>query len=70
MVVSYADIAAKNYSLSAGQYFEVKIEYADLTPAQFAETMQGFTDKLDKLFKESKGLEKKIMKELAGLRYE
>jgi type I restriction enzyme M protein len=47
VVVSYDDIAAKNYSLSAGQYFEVKIEYSDLTPAQFAAKLQGFTDKLD-----------------------
>lgn len=70
VVVSYADIANKNYSLSAGQYFDVKIEYSDLTPAQFAEKLQGFTDKLDTLFKESAGLEKEIKKQLAGLRYE
>jgi len=48
----------------------VKIEYTDLTPAQFAVKMQGFSDKLDKLFKESAGLEKEIKKQLAGLRYE
>jgi len=70
VVLNYDDIAAKNYSLSAGQYFEVKIEYSDLTPAQFAEKMQGFGDNLDKLFKESAGLEKEIKKQLAGLRYE
>jgi len=70
VVVSYADIAAKNYSLSAGQYFEVKIEYSDLTPAQFAQKMQGFSDRLDGLFKESAGLEKEIKKQLAGSRYE
>lgn len=70
VVVSYADIAAKNYSLSAGQYFEVKIEYSDLTPAQFSEMMQGFSDRLDALFKESAGLEQEIKKQLAGLRYE
>jgi type I restriction enzyme M protein len=70
VVVSYDDIAAKNYSLSAGQYFEVKIEYTDLTPKQFATKMQGFSDNLDKLFKESAGLEKEIKKQLAGLRYE
>lgn len=67
VVVSYEDIAAKNYSLSAGQYFEVRIEYADLTPAQFATKMQGFTDSLDKLFQESAGLEQKIKKQLAGV---
>ena len=67
VVVSYADIAAKNYSLSAGQYFDVKIEYSHLTPAQFAEKMQGFTDKLDTLFQESAGLEQEIKKQLAGV---
>lgn len=70
VVVSYADIAAKNYSLSAGQYFDVKIEYSDLTPEQFAEKMRGFADNLDALFKESAGLERVIKKQLAGLRYE
>jgi len=70
MMVSYSDIAAKNYSLSAGQYFDVKIEYSDLTPAQFAAKMQSFTDNLDKLFKESAGFEKEIKKQLAGLQYE
>lgn len=70
VVVGYDEIAAKNYSLSAGQYFEVKIEYVDLTPEQFAVKMQGFTDNLDKLFKESTGLEQEIRQQLAGLRYE
>lgn len=70
VVVSYDDIAAKNYSLSAGQYFEVKIEYVDLTPEQFANKMKGFTDNLDRLFNESAGLEQEIRKQLAGLRYE
>lgn len=70
VVVSYDNIAAKNYSLSAGQYFDVKIEYADLTPAQFAAKMQGFTGKLEALFKESAGLEQEIRNQLSELRYE
>lgn len=32
VAVSYADIEAKKLSFSAGQYFEVKIEYVELTP--------------------------------------
>ena len=36
VVVGYDAIAAKNYSLSAGQYFEVKIEYVEMTPEEFA----------------------------------
>jgi type I restriction enzyme M protein len=70
IVVSYDEIAVKNYSLSAGQYFEMKIEYTDLTSAQFAAKMQGFTDELDKLFNESMGLQQEIRKQLAGVRYE
>jgi type I restriction enzyme M protein len=70
VVVGYDDIAAKNYSLSAGQYFEVKIEYMDMTPEQFAAKMKGFSDNLDRLFKESGEMEKEIRKQLAGLRYD
>lgn len=70
VVVSYDEIAAKNYSLSAGQYFEVKIDYTDLTQAEFAGKMQGFSDNLENLFKESAGLEQEIRTQLAELRYE
>ena len=69
VVVTYDDIAAKNYSLSAGQYFEVKIEYVDITPAEFDEKMKSFTDTLDGLFGESKTLESEIKKQLEGIRY-
>jgi type I restriction enzyme M protein len=70
VVVSYQQIKEKNYSLSAGQYFEVKIEYSDISPAEFDVKMQGFKENLDSLFLESKGLELEIKKQLAGLRYE
>jgi type I restriction enzyme M protein len=70
VVVSYDDIAAKNYSLSAGQYFDVKIEYVDITPAQFAERMNGFASNLDSLFSQSRNLEDAIKKQLAELKHE
>jgi type I restriction enzyme M protein len=70
VAVSYDDIKAKNYSLSAGQYFEVKIEYVDITAKQFSEKMQGFTSNLDSLFNQSRELEVEIKKQLAGLKYE
>ncbi|NNM59330.1 MAG: SAM-dependent DNA methyltransferase [Legionellales bacterium] len=70
VTVSYDEIAAKNYSLSAGQYFDVKIEYVDITPEQFAEKMKGFTDNLESLFSQSRELEAEIKKQLAGLKYE
>ena len=70
VVVSYSQIKDKNYSLSAGQYFDVKIDYVDITPEQFAEKMQAFTDNLDNLFSQSRDLEAEIKTQLAGLRYE
>lgn len=70
VAVSYDAIAEKNYSLSAGQYFEVKIEYVDLTPDEFQQKMQGFTGTLDGLFAESHALEGQIKQQLGELRYE
>lgn len=70
VVVSYEDIKAKNYSLSAGQYFEVKIEYTDITADEFTSKMNGFESNLESLFAESKGLEKDIQENLKSLRYE
>ena len=69
VVVSYEEIINKNYSLSAGQYFDVKIEYVDITPEEFAAKMQGYTQNLEELFKESHTLEEEIKKQLAGLKY-
>ena len=60
----------KNYSLSAGQYFDVKIEYTDITPAKFDAKMNEFKTNLDSLFAESKTLETEIQKQLNGLKYE
>ncbi|MGQ7945064.1 HsdM family class I SAM-dependent methyltransferase [Flavobacterium sp. WC2509] len=70
VVVSYEDIKVKNYSLSAGQYFEVKIEYTDITPEAFAAKMKTFDTSLSELFNESKTLELEIHNNLKGLRYE
>ncbi|EHU9459801.1 TPA: SAM-dependent DNA methyltransferase [Vibrio vulnificus] len=70
VAVSYDEITAKNYSLSAGQYFEVKIDYVDITAEQFAEKMQGFTRNLDNLFSLSSELETEIKKQLSELKYE
>jgi type I restriction enzyme M protein len=70
VVVSYDDIKAKNYSLSAGQYFEVKIDYVDITHEEFTAKLKGFEENLKGLFAESKVLEKEIENNLKGLRYE
>ena len=70
VVVSYDQIKEKNYSFSAGQYFEVKIEYVDITADEFAAKMDAFKSNLNSLFAESRVLEKEIQKQLGGLKYE
>jgi type I restriction enzyme M protein len=70
VVVSYDDIKAKNYSLSAGQYFEVKIEYSDITHEEFEAKLLGFEDNLTAMFAQSKDLEKEIQNNLKGLGYD
>lgn len=70
VVVSYNDIKGKNLSLSAGQYFEVKIEYVDISKDEFENRINNFENNLDGLFKESKDLQNKIEKGIKSLRYE
>ncbi len=67
VVVGCEAITAKNYSLSAGQYFEVRIEYSDLTPEEFAEKIEGFQANLAGMFAQSRELEKEIIKSIGGL---
>lgn len=69
VVVSYEQIKEKNYSFSAGQYFEVKIEYTDITAQEFATKMKTFESNLNELFAQSKTLEKEIQQHLKGLKY-
>ncbi len=70
VVVSYDQIVEKNYSFSAGQYFDVKIEYTDITASEFVFKMKSFQTTLDSLFTESRELEKEIQKQFKGLKYE
>ena len=68
--VTYDQITEKNYSFSAGQYFEIKIEYVEFTQEQFAEKMNTYTSNLDKLFSEGKSLEDEIKQRLGENKYE
>ena len=69
VVVSYDEIKAKNYSLSAGQYFEVKIDYVDISADEFVQKMAEFSADLDKLFFESAELEREIKDKLQRLQF-
>ncbi len=68
--VSYEDIQNKNYSLSAGQYFEVKIEFEKLTEEEFYQRMKEYQEEIDKLFEDGNLLEEEIKKRLGDLKYD
>lgn len=70
VVVSYDTIESKNYSFSAGQYFDVKVEYVAITPEEFSRKMKDFNNNLDSLFNQSRKLEVEIKENLAKLNYE
>lgn len=70
VVVTKQQIQDKNYSFSAGQYFEVKIEYVDITADEFASKMNDHQAKLDEMFGEGERLNDEIKQQLSGLKYE
>lgn len=70
VAISYEEIEQKKLSFSAGQYFEVKIQYVELTPDEFSEKMYQFTSRLDELFEEGHQLENRIKQQLGRVKYE
>jgi len=67
VVVSYDDIKEKNYSFSAGQYFDVKIEYKEITKEEYKTKMERYNKSINALFVESKSLETEIQNQLKKL---
>jgi type I restriction enzyme M protein len=70
IVVGYDEIKSKGFSLSAGQYFEIKIKHTTLTRNQFDTKLHGFNNNLTSLFLESKKLEKEIINNLSNLEFD
>ena len=68
--VKLSDIKERNYNLSAGQYFPVKIKYVELTPEEFMTKMNSYQEELGKLFAEGSELEDAIKKSFGEVKYE
>lgn len=69
VAVTYDEIKEKGYSLSAGQYFDIKIDYVDITEEEFNRRMADYKATLAKQFEESHKLENEIMKQLNSLKF-
>lgn len=70
VLVTYDDIKKKNCSFLASQYFEVKIEYVELTQEEFDKKINLCKNNLNDYFEENEKLKEAIEKELDNLRYE
>ena len=69
VAVSYDEIKEKGYSLSAGQYFDIKIDYVDITEEVFNKRMDGYKTTLKAQFEESHRLEEEILKQLDSISF-
>lgn len=69
VVVSHDEIAAKGYTLSAGQYFDVKIEYVPITADEFAAKIAGFKSRLAELNEKGAELDRQIAANLDSFQF-
>lgn len=70
VVKTYDEIIAKNCSLSAGQYFDIKIEYIDISPDEFQAKLNAFEQEYRALTAEGAELDKQILENLRRLKIE
>jgi len=69
VVKTFKDIKSAGYSFNPGTYFDVKIEYMDMTADEFSEKMSASKLRLTTMFAESSALEKEILSGLEVLLY-
>ena len=67
--VTWEEIAKKNYSFSAGQYFEVRIEYAEISEEEFGERIENIRKTISALFQTSRTYELEITRNLSALNF-
>ena len=65
--VSYEDVEAKKLSFLAGQYFEVKIEYVDITSDEFENKITEYKSSLNEMFRKGHDVERQIIESIGRL---
>lgn len=70
VAVTYDEIRKKKYSLAAGQYFTVKIRYAQLSENEFLARMQAYSEELQELFEKDRELQTEILRRLEDVHFE
>lgn len=70
VLVNYETLKEKNYSFSAGQYFEIKSDYIDISTADFNQQLSFSKLEIEKLFEQSNSLTQLIKSQIDKLKYE
>ena len=70
VIVSYDDLEEKNYSLSAGQYFEVKVDYVEISQDDFRIKLSNYENNLGQLFKDSSELQSSLLEIIKKFDYD
>ena len=70
VVVTHNEIKENNYSLAAGQYFDVEIEYIDITEDEFNSKIHNYENNLKKYLAESNMIKDKIFLQLEKIKFQ
>lgn len=70
VLVSIDDIKEKNYSFSAGQYFEVKLEFSELTKEEFNSRVEELNKDINELLSANNKLITEVNNTIKDLLYE
>ena len=69
VLVSYEDIINKNDSLSAGQYFDIKINYVDISEEEFEIKLAKYKSALTDIISENSELQNELLDQLNLLQF-
>jgi type I restriction enzyme M protein len=69
VIVNNSDIEQNSYSFSAGQYFDVKMMYEELTANEFDEAIANHLNVLEEMFLSGVKLQKEIIKQVKRIEH-
>lgn len=67
--VNIEQIKEKKYSLTAGQYFEFKTDFIEISEEEFEKQIYDFKTQLKEIAEENKKIEEKLFKDIEGFKY-
>ena len=68
VILSCEEIEKKNYSFSAGQYFDIKIKFENLTHNEFLNKIEKYNNELNYFFENSRKIEENLQEILKKLK--